>query len=110
MEVERGIHTVPATTAYFNAIAHSSLAIPTYPLPRFSSKNLSLLKIDNEDYYEGEYKKALKSSTSKYQMHILAEHGMPESIEQNPDLVLKELDTISNIIDKSFEELHLVSY
>ena len=110
MQTKGGIHTVPESTAYINEIVHLLLAIPIYPLQHLDRKNLSLLRIDNREYYKGKYKKALEFSGAKYQSHLLAELGMPETIESNPQLVSKELNTISDIIDDSFQELQLVSF
>ena len=69
-----------------------------------------LLKIDNEEYYEGFYRQALNRSRTKYQFHILTTLGIPESIESSPDLVAEEVRIVSECIDQSFQELGLVSY
>ena len=109
MLAEEGIHTVPSSTADFSEIVQPLFAIPVYPLRRYDRKDV-LLKIDNEEYYEGKYREALKRSRMRYQLHILTELGIPESIESAPQLVAKELKVVSDCLDQSFEELRLVSY
>ena len=53
---------------------------------------------------------ALKRSGLQYQRRILAEMAMPESLEDDSGLVAEELQIISSYINRSFEELGLVSY
>ena len=43
-------------------------------------------------------------------MRILSKLGMPESIASHPQLVAKELNIISECVDKSFIELGLLSF
>lgn len=110
MQTERGVHTEPPSTAYLSNIIHPALHIPIYPLQRFDRKNFLLLKIDDEEYYEGYYREAISSSGAKYQRYILSEQGMPESIESIPQLVSNELTVIPNVIDESFKEHQLKSF
>ena len=106
---EQGIHTMPLSTATFSHIVHPLLSILVYPLCHYDRKDM-LLKIDNEEYYEGFYRLALNRSRTKYQLHILTTLGIPESIESSPNLVAEEVRIVSKCIDQSFQELGLVSY